>query len=447
MTYQMELPFESMGEALVNERSEEASKATAGAERPGIRNVLEAALERRNMHEALKRVKSNGGSAGVDGMKVEELSSFLKTDWPRIREELLTGRYRPSPVLRREIPKSNGGVRELGIPTVLDRLIQQALLQVLQPQIDPSFSEHSYGFRPGRSAHQAVKAAQSLVAEGRLWVVDVDLEKFFDRVNHDILMERLSRRVADRMALRLIRRYLEAGVLANGVWTEKEEGTPQGGPLSPFLANVLLDEVDRQLESWGHPFVRYADDCNVYVKSKRAGERVMARLSRAFADIKLRINEAKSAVDLARRRNFLGFSFYFDKQKKPRRRVSTEAVERFKARVRKLTYRTRGRSLQQSVEELAVYLRGWKSYFGFAETTSPQLRLDGWIRHRLRALQLKHWRRGKTAYRALVARGVKHQLARQLAANLRSWWRTSKWCAEAIPNRLFDGMGLPRLAG
>jgi group II intron reverse transcriptase/maturase len=447
MTYQMELPFESVGETPVNERSEEALKATHGGERPGIRDVLKEALERRNLHEALKRVKSNGGSAGVDGMTVEELSPYLRINWPRIREDLLAGRYRPAPVLQREIPKSSGGVRELGIPTVLDRFIQQALLQVLQPQIDPSFSEHSFGFRPGRSAHQAVKAAQRLVAEGRLWVVDVDLEKFFDRVNHDILMERLSRRIADRMALRLIRRYLEAGVLADGVWSDKEEGTPQGGPLSPFLANVLLDEVDRQLEKWGHHFVRYADDCNVYVKSKQAGERVMARLSRAYANLKLRINEAKSAVDLARRRDFLGFSFYFDKQKRPKRRVSTEATKRLRARVRKLTYRTRGRSLQTTIDELRVYLLGWKAYFGLAETTSPQLKLDGWIRHRLRALQLKHWRRGKVAYRALMARGTEKKLALRVAKLLRSWWRTSEWSAEAIPNRIFDEMGLPRLAG
>jgi group II intron reverse transcriptase/maturase len=339
-------------------------------------------------------------------MTVEELPGYLAEHWPQIREALLAGRYRPAAVRRVELPKSGGGVRELGIPTVLDRLIQQALLQVLQPQIDPSFSEHSWGFRPGRSAHQAVEAAQRLIAEGRLWVVDVDLEKFFDRVNHDILMERLSRRVADRKALRLIRRYLEAGVLADGVWSEKEEGTPQGGPLSPFLANVLLDEVDQQLEKWGYHFVRYADDCNVYVKSKRAGERVMERLRRAFSRLKLRINEAKSKVDLVRRRDILGFSFYFpprrsksEKASVPKRRISTASTERFKSRVRELTKRTRGRSLQQTIDELGIYLRGWWAYFGFTETRTPQEKLDGWIRHRLRALQLKLWRRGKTAYR------------------------------------------------
>ena len=447
MSYQMELPFESVGEAPVNERSEEASKAADGAERPGIRDVLVAALERRNLHEALKRVKSNGGSPGVDGMTVGQLGPYLRLNWPGLREDLLAGRYRPAPVLRHEIAKQGGGMRELGIPTVLDRFIQQALLQVLQPQIDPSFSEHSFGFRPGRSAHQAVKAAQRLVAEGRHWVVDVDLEKFFDRVNHDILLERLSRRIADRMALRLIRRYLEAGVLANGLWAEKEAGTPQGGPLSPFLANVLLDEVDRQLEEWGHPFVRYADDCNVYVKSKQAGERVMTRLSRAYSSLKLRINETKSAVDLARRRNFLGFSFYFDKQKKPKRRISTEAIQRFKSRIRKLTRRIRGRSLKSTVEELRVYMLGWWGYFSLTETKEPQIKLDLWIRHRLRALQLKHWRRGSTAVRALTGRGVKRILALTVARHLRSWWRTSGRYPEALPNRIFDEMGLPRLAG
>jgi RNA-directed DNA polymerase len=448
-SYQMELAFESQGEALSEGGSEEAEPARPKTKPPGLSGVLMAALERRNLSAALRRVQSNRGRPGIDGMKTEELSEYLKKRWPSIRGELISGSYRPQPVLHRSIDKEGGGTRELGIPTVLDRFIQQALLQVLQPQIDPSFSKHSYGFRPGRSAHDAVKAARELVRSGRKWVVDVDLERFFDRVNHDVLMERLSRRIADKSVLRLIRRYLEAGILAGGIKVDRSEGTPQGGPLSPFLANLLLDEVDRELERRGHSFVRYADDCNVYVKSKRAGGRVLAWLRQAYQRLHLRINEAKSAVDRAQRRDFLGYSFYYDRQGNLRLRIGEKAKAKLKGRVRQLTRRrSRGSSLQQICGELRSYLLGWKNYFSLAETKTPQEETDGWIRRRLRALQLKHWKRGKTIFRELRARGLPVEAASRVAGNVRSWWRNSgKLIQIALPNLLFDQLGVPRLAG
>ncbi|MEM1205991.1 MAG: group II intron reverse transcriptase/maturase, partial [Acidobacteriota bacterium] len=336
---------------------------------------------------------------------------------------------------------------QLGIPTVLDRFVQQALLQVLQPRIDPSFSQHSYGFRPGRRAHDAVREAQRYIQGGRRWVVDVDLESFFDRVNHDVLLERLSRRIPDKSVLGLIRRYLEAGILVNGVKVDRHEGTPQGGPLSPLLANVLLDEVDQELEQRGHTFVRYADDCNVYVRSKRAGERVLAWLRRAFAALKLRVNSSKSAVDLAHRRTFLGFSFWYGPGGVVKRRLSPKAKHVMKTRVRQITRRTRGRSLEQVALDLRGYLLGWKSYFRLVETPRILHDLDQWIRHRLRALQLKHWKRGKTIYRELRKRGLSHGAARQVAANSRRWWRNSgKAIHIALPNTLFDQLGVPRLS-
>jgi RNA-directed DNA polymerase len=313
MPRQLELPFESRGEAPSVERSVEAATAAKGSGHPGSADLMERVLSRPNLKAALKRVKSNRGSPGTDGMTVEELPAFLRAHWTRLREELLAGTFLPQAVRRQQIPKSGGGVRELGIPTVLDRFIQQALLQVLQPRFDPSFSPHSYGFRPGRSAHAAVKAARDYVQSGRGYVVDVDLEKFFDRVNHDVLMSRLARRIADRRVLGLIRRYLEAGIMANGVVMDRYEGTPQGGPLSPLLANVLLDEVDKELEGRGHAFVRYADDCNVYVRSRRAGDRAMGLLRGLFARLRLRVNEIKSAVDLARNRKILGYSFWYSR--------------------------------------------------------------------------------------------------------------------------------------
>jgi group II intron reverse transcriptase/maturase len=364
-----------------------ASSVGSGDERPGASDLMERVCERPNLLAALGRVRANAGKPGIDGMTVKELPGYLRVHWPRLREELLTGRYQPQPVRRVAIPKPGGGERELGIPTVLDRFIQQALLQVLQPQFDPTFSEASYGFRPQRRAHDAVRRAQAYVQEGRSFVVDIDLEKFFDRVNHDILMGRLAKRIADRRVLRLIRRYLNAGVLANGVVMEREEGTPQGGPLSPLLANVLLDEVDKELERRGHAFVRYADDLNVYVRSQRAGERVMASLRKLFGRLKLRINETKSKVARATTRKFLGFSFWVAPGRTIRRRVAPQAIERLKERVRAMTRRTAGQSLAQVCERLGSYLDGWKAYFRLAETPGIFADLDKWIRHRLRAVR------------------------------------------------------------
>jgi group II intron reverse transcriptase/maturase len=416
---------------------------------------MEKACERRNLLAALKRVRQNAGSPGIDGMTVEALSDHLRAHWPRLREELLAGRYQLAPVKRVAIPKPGGGERELGIPTVLDRFIQQALLQVLQPLFDPTFSDASYGFRPGRRAHDAVRRAQVYVQEGRSFVVDIDprlsrgqaLEKLFDRVNHDILMGRLAKRIADRRILRLIRRYLNAGVLAHGVVIERHEGTPQGGPLSPLLANVLLDEVDKELERRGHAFVRYADDLNVYVRSERAGERVMGSLRKLFGKLKLRVNETKSKVTRATASKFLGFSFWVAAGRTIRRRVASEAIERMKERVRELTRRSAGRSLAQMGKPLGVYLTGWKAYFRLAETPRALADLDGWVRHRLRAVQLKHWKRGRVIYRELRARGMSDRAARQVAANSRRWWRNSAMALHiALPNTLFNRLGVPKLA-
>jgi group II intron reverse transcriptase/maturase len=324
-----------------------------------------------NMEAAWKRVKSNRGSAGVDGLSIAATADYLRAHWPLIRESLLDGSYRTAPVRRVQIPKPDWGLRELGIPTVTDRLIQQALLQVLQRKIDPTFSEHSYGFRPGRRAHDAVLAAQRFVQDGYRVVVDVDLEKFFDRVNHDILMERLSRRIDDQAVLRLIRRYLVAGIMDGGVVMERYEGTPQGGPLSPLLANVLLDEVDRALERRGQRFVRYADDCNVYVRSRRAGERVLEGLRRLYVRLHLKVNEAKTAVAPASGRKLLGYAFWYGPGGQVKCKVADKAKETFKQRIRQLTRRSGGRSLPEIAERLRAYMPGWKSYFQLAQT--PQV--------------------------------------------------------------------------
>jgi group II intron reverse transcriptase/maturase len=408
---------------------------------------MEAVVERRNLQAALKRVKQNKGSPGIDGMTVGELPDHLRVHWPSLREHLLAGTYQPQPVRRQTIPKSDGGERELGIPTVLDRFLQQALLQVLQPRFDPTFSQHSHGFRPGRSAHDAVREAHRYVQQGRSWVVDVDLEKFFDRVNHDVLMGRLAKRIEDRRLLGLLRRYLNAGVMANGVVMERHEGTPQGGPLSPLLANVLLDEVDKELEKRGHAFVRYADDCNVYVQSQRAGERVMQTLRRMYAKLHLRVNESKSAVARAQDRKFLGYTFWVSPKGEVRRTIASKALDAMKQRVRRLTSRARGRSLAQVCQDLRAYLPGWKAYFRLEELPGVFRDLDGWIRHRLRALQLKHWRQGTTIFRELRKRGMSPRDARRVAANASRWWHNSKMLINvALPNKFFDGLGLPRLA-
>ena len=427
----------------------EVPSAGSGDERPGTTSgLMEKAWERRNLLAALKRVRQNAGSPGIDGMTAEALSNHLRVHWPRLREELLAGHYQPQRVKRVAIPKPGGGERELGIPTVLDRFIQQALLQVLQPLFDPTFSDASYGFRPGRRAHDAVRRAQAYVQEGRSVVVDIDLEKFFDRVNHDILMGRLARRIVDRRVLRLIRRYLNAGMLANGVVIERHEGTPQGGPLSPLLANVLLDEVDKELERRGHSFVRYADDLNVYVRSERAGERVMTSLRKLFAKLKLRVNETKSKVTRATNAKFLGFSFWIAKGRIVRRRVAPQAIDRMKERVRELTRRSAGRSLAQMGKPLGTYLKGWKAYFRLADTPRAFADIDGWVRHRLRAVQLKHWKRGRVIYRELVARGMAPEAAKRVASNSRRWWHNSAMeLHKALPNELFKQLGVPTLAG
>lgn len=447
MSRQLELPFESRGEAPRAERSEEAPTATSGDERSGASDLMARVCERPNLQAALKRVRKNKGSPGIDGMTVEALPDYLRTHWPALRERLLAGTYQPSPVKRQLIPKSNGEMRELGIPTVLDRLMQQALLQVLQPRFDPSFSKHSHGFRPGKRAHDAIVEAQRYIQDGRRFVVDVDLEKFFDRVNHDVLMSKLAKRIEDRRVLGLIRRYLDAGILANGVVTERHEGTPQGGPLSPLLANVLLDEVDKELEKRGHAFVRYADDCNVYVQSRRAGERVMRLLRRLHAKLRLRINESKSAVDLAWNRKILGYSFWVGPGRAVKRRVASKALTNMKQRIRLITRRTGGRSIPQVVAELRSYLVGWKEYFRLADTPGIFATLDKWIRHRLRALHLKHWNRGRTTYRELRARGASEHVAASVAANTRRWWRNSSYYLHTVlTTRYFDELGVPRLA-
>jgi RNA-directed DNA polymerase len=446
MARQLELPFEGRGEAPSVGRSVETPTAPQESEGSGASGLMERVVSRPNMLAAYKRVRENKGSPGVDGVTVDQLSLWTRENWERVRAELLAGTYQPSLVRRQMIPKTGGGERELGIPTVPDRLIQQALLQALQPIFDPTFSDHSYGFRPGRRAHDAVRRAREYVQEGRRWVVDVDLERFFDRVNWDILMGKLAKRIEDKRVLRIIRRYLEAGVLASGVVIERHEGTPQGGPISPLLANVLLDGVDKELEKRGHAFVRYADDGNVYVRSRRAGERVMELLRRLYGDLRLRINEAKSAVARVWDRKFLGFSFWVAPGKTIRIRVADKALGAMKERIRRLTRRICGQSLGKIVQDLRSYLLGWKAYFRLAATPGVFRDLDEWIRHRLRAIQLKQWKRGRTAFRELVARGLNRDLAARVAANTRRWWKNAAMGLHiALPNCLFDQMGLPRL--
>jgi group II intron reverse transcriptase/maturase len=446
---QLGLPLEQWSEAPSTNGSGESSTASRGDARSGsdAECLMELVVERSNAIVALKRVKRNKGSAGVDGMTVDELPKYLARNWEALRAQLLEGTYRPSAVRRQSIPKRDGGMRELGIPTVVDRFVQQAILQVLQRRFDATFSEHSHGFRPGRRAHDAVCAAQRYIQEGRRWVVDVDLEKFFDRVNHDVLMGKLAKRIADKRMLRLIRRYLEAGVMANGVAVDRHEGTPQGGPLSPLLANVLLDEVDKELEKRGHAFARYADDCNVYVRSRRAGERVMEALRCLYARLRLRVNESKSAVARPWDRKFLGYSFWVAPGRQVRRRVARKAVDAMKDRVRAITARNAGRSIESRIAELRGYLNGWKNYFHLADTPNAFRQLDKWIRHRLRAVQLNQWKRGRTVYRELRARGVAHAVAIGVARNTRSWWSTARRLLHvAMPESNFDRLGLPRLA-
>ena len=433
------------GEAGRDPVSDEAANPRRDTENTGSA-LLQAALARENLRQAWKRIKANKGAAGVDGLDIGQTAHHLVTAWPLIREHLLRGTYRPSPVRRVTIPKPDGGERELGIPTVTDRLIQQALLQVLQPRLDPNFSEHSYGFRPERRAHDAILAAQAYVQSGRKIVVDVDLEKFFDRVNHDILIDRLRRRIDDAGIIRLIRAYLNSGIMSGGVVLERYQGTPQGGPLSPLLANVLLDEVDKVLEKRGHCFARYADDCNVYVRSRKAGERVMALLRKCYAKLRLKVNEAKSAVASVKGRKFLGYSFWFAKEG-VKRRVADKPMATFKQRIRQLTRRSGGRSMAEVIERLKPYLLGWKAYFGLAQTPKVWRSLDEWLRHRLRAIQLKHWKQGSTIYRELTYLGAADWIARRVAQNARCWWRNSDGdIKRMLTIAYFDRLGVPRLS-
>ena len=407
---------------------------------------MEEVCERENCKQALARVKGNKGSPGADGMTVEELPEYLRQYWPAIREQLLSGTYKPQPVKRVEIAKPDGGVRKLGIPTVLDRFVQQAVQQVLQRKWDRAFSEHSYGFRPGRSAHQAVEAAQRYIAEGHRWVVDLDLEKFFDRVNHDRLMAKIAERISDKRLLKLIRAFLTAGVMEGGLVSPVDEGTPQGGPLSPMLSNIVLNEFDRELERRGLRFARYADDSNIYVRSRRAGERVMESLRRFLTEkLKLKVNEQKSAVSRPWERKFLGFSFTADR--KPKRRIASKAVERFKERIRELTRRTRGVSIERMAAQVTRYLRGWLGYFGRCETPSVLEDLESWLRRRLRSVIWKQWKRGTVRFAQLSQRGVSKDLAAQTAGSAHGPWRLAKSPALsfALPNVYFDSLGIPRL--
>jgi RNA-directed DNA polymerase len=440
---QLELAF---GEGATGEaRSARAGGTEAGAAGSADQSpaafaglCMEAIVERDNLRKALAQVQRNKGAAGIDGMSVEALSAHLKDHWPTIRARLLDGSYAPQPVRRVEIPKASGGVRALGVPTVLDRFIQQAALQVLQAHWDGTFSESSYGFRPGRSAHQAVSVAQALIASGRRIVVDLDIEKFFDRVNHDILMGLVAKRVADPRILKLIRRFLTCGVLADGLVGPTDEGTPQGGPLSPLLSNLMLDVLDKELERRGHRFARYADDCNIYVCSQRAGERVMRGVERFLERrLKLKVNKAKSAVAPPSQRKFLGFSFTGGAT--PKRRIAPQALARFKERVLEATKRTRGASLEKIVEELSRYLIGWRGYFGFCETPSVLRVLDQWIRRRLRSIVWKQWKRGRVRFAELRRRGVGRDLAAQTAGSAHGPWRISNSpaLAVALPNAFF----------
>lgn len=427
-------------------RGTESLMAKRIAESPASgKQWMEEICGRDNCLQALARVKANQGSAGVDGMTVQQLPDFLKERWLPIREQLLRGTYEPKPVKRVEIPKPGGGVRKLGIPTVLDRFIQQAVMQVVQRSWDRTFSDHSYGFRPGRSAHQAVAKAQEYIAEGRRWVVDMDLEKFFDRVNHDRLMAKLAGRIEDKRLLRLIRAFLQAGVMENGLVNPVDEGTPQGGPLSPLLSNIVLDEMDRELEKRGLRFVRYADDCNIYVGSRRAGERVMARITAWLATkLKLTVNQQKSAVARPWVRKFLGFSF--TSAGIPKRRIAPQAVDRFKKRVREVTRRTRGISIETMVAELAQYLRGWLGYFGRCETPSVLRGLGEWTRHRLRSVIWKQWKTGRRRFAELRQRGVEGDLTAKTAGSAHGPWRmgNSPALSIALPTHYFESLGLPK---
>jgi len=448
---QMELDFSSAltgaARGVAGEETE-SSVATSGPESPAKTDrLMEEVCERENLKEALRQVKANKGSSGVDGMTVVALSDYLKRHWPAIREQLLNGTYKPQPVRRVEIPKPDGGgVRKLGIPCVLDRFIQQAVMQVLQRRWDRTFSDHSYGFRPGRSAHQAVAQAQQYIAEGHGWCIDLDLEKFFDRVNHDKLLGRIANRIEDKRLLKLIRAFLNAGVMENGLVSPSVEGTPQGGPLSPLLSNLVLDELDRELERRGHRFVRYADDCNIYVRSERAGQRVMESITRFITQrLKLKVNETKSAVARPQERKFLGFSFSTGPEVK--RVIAPKALDRFKARIREITRRAKGVSIETTMEELAPYLRCWRNYFGFCETPEVLVHLTRWVRLRLRAALWRQWKTPRRRRAALLQLGVRPRLASNTAGSGRGPWylARAKALSVGLSNAYFKSLGLPTL--
>jgi RNA-directed DNA polymerase len=445
---QLDFPDALTGEAREAGREEtESSPAASGTEDPARTDrLMEEVCEPENLKEALRQVKANKGSAGIDRMTVDQLADYLKQHWPAIREQLLSGTYEPKPVRRVEIPKPDGGVRKLGIPTVLDRFIQQAVMQVLQRRWDPTFSNHSYGFRPGRSAHQAVAQAQQYIAEGYGWVVDFDLEKFFDRVQHDKLMGQIAKRVEDKRLLKLIRAFLNAGVMENGLVSPSVEGTPQGGPLSPLLSNIVLDELDRELERRGLRFVRYADDSNIYVRSERAGQRVMESTKRFITKkLKLKVNEAKSAVARPQHRKFLGFSF--SDRPEVKRIIAPKALDRFKHRIREITRRAKGVSIDETIAELAPYMRGWRSYFGFCETPEVLIYLTRWVRLRLRAALWRQWKTPRRRLEALLALGVRPRLARNTAGSgLGPWYLArAKALSVGLSNAYFQSLGLPTL--
>jgi RNA-directed DNA polymerase len=425
----------------------ESPGATSGLESPASTDrLMEEVCERENLKEALRRVKANKGSAGVDGMTIGAITDYLKQHWPAIRAHLLSGTYEPKPVRRVAIPKPDGGMRKLGIPTVLDRFIQQAVLQVLQRRWDGTFSRHSYGFRPGRSAHQAVAQAQRYIADGYGWVVDLDLEKFFDRVNHDKLMGRIAQRVDDKRLLKLLRAFLNAGVMENGLVSPSVEGTPQGGPLSPLLSNLVLDDLDRELERRGHRFVRYADDSNIYVRSERAGHRVMESVTRFITtQLKLAVNASKSAVARPQDRKFLGFSFSASPEVK--RTIAPKALARFRARIREITRRAKGVSIETTIEELAPYMRGWRNYFGFCETPEALVYLTRWVRLRLRAALWRQWKTSRRRRAALIELGVRPRLASNTAGSgLGPWYLArAKALSVGLSNAYLQSLGLPTL--
>jgi RNA-directed DNA polymerase len=448
--YSLVFDMEDKGEAPKDHaEGTEAPPATDTSERPADdEHLMERVCEPANIQAALKHVMRNKGAPGTDGLAVEDLPAHLETHWPAIRSRLLAGTYRPQPVRRVEIPKpGGGGVRKLGIPTVLDRLIQQAVLQVLQPRWDATFSDNSFGFRPGRSAHQAVARAQSYIQDGHEFVVDIDLEKFFDKVNHDILMSLVAKRECDKRLLKLIRSFLTAGIMENGVVTMNEEGTPQGGPLSPLLSNVMLDILDRELESRKLHFVRYADDCNIYVRSLRAGQRVMESVT-AFLSrkLKLKVNPEKSAVGKPSKRKFLGFSFQVLKDT-VKRRLAPKTILRYKERVRDITGRNRGISLQRMIAELASYINGWRGYFGFCETPSVLRRLEQWTRRRYRLVAWHQWKTGRRRFTELARRGTPPALAAQVAGSSLGPWRVSRSLPLhiALDNTTLGKLGIPSL--